>query len=167
MNNYKNIIRIVVAGLLTYYLLIPSIKILSVADEIYEVNLEEINSFNQTKALVISVDLIDSKKYPINYDKDSFKNTYRYELKNIETNTKDTLIEIIEKNTYFFQYLKPTYSVGDTIPYYKNKTKTITEASYDFAVKYKNNKPINWFAITLLTLSALGLLLLLKPVFKI
>ena len=163
----KTVFRLTVIVVVFWYLLIPSVRLLFLSDDIKHVHISETRSYNANKAIVNDVTTILNEKYPINYDKDVFKRIYQYDLHNLNLNINDTLLETVKKNTYFFEQLKPKYNVGDTIVYFKsNLAKSLTQDDYNFMIDNNEGGTIKWFSVMLLIISLILVVLLTKPLLK-
>jgi hypothetical protein len=146
--------------------MLPSIRILFMSNEIQESLLHEVESYIPSKGVVINIKTLEYSKYPINYDKDLFKKVYQYSVYNLLTETNDTILETIKKNTYFFDQLSPTHQVSDTIVYYKNESErdlSILQYEFDFLNRNKNKQSIKWLSIVFIIVGVLFTVLLLKP----
>lgn len=169
MRTLKISIKVILALGVLWFLTIPSIRLLLMSNDIVELKKINYESYEPQKAIVESIDLLSSDKYPVNYDKDSFKRIYKYHLLNIDSNQKDTVLETVKKSSYFFEQLKPLYKINDTIRYYKssnNQLNNLSETEYNFNSRAKEKNPIKWFSLVILVSSISLIIILLKQLFN-
>ncbi|RZN79049.1 MAG: hypothetical protein EVB11_12945 [Winogradskyella sp.] len=165
----KNFLRVILVILILMYVIIPSVKLLLLSDDIKQKQIANADSYKIQKGKVLNVQTILAEKYPVNYDRDSFKRIYSYQIISENSKVADTLYETVKKSTYFFEQLKPSYSIGDVIDYYKSETdrpKLLTVMNHDVMMDNTKGSPIKWFSLILLVIGVTSAVLLTKTIFK-
>lgn len=153
--------------IVVYYVAIPSIKLLLISDEIKHNHIIVTSSYKSELGIVKDVQTIHSEKYPVNYDKDTFKRIYQYTVLNLNSNNSDTILETVKKSTYFFEQLRPSHRALDTISYFKSNiapSKNLIQKEYNEMIDNNEGNPIKWFSIILLIFSLIVIIVLVRSV---